>query len=119
MDAVIRGVTLVIHAKLPLGAYLPAKGVGMGRRGALLAGLIYCANTSFPFFHSVCSYESLGILLFLAVWAMVALYRGAPRPHGPLAPGELLLAIAGRGPEGDAAVAQADRRRLLLVLGAL
>src|SRR3954451_6645462 len=101
MDAVIRGVTLVIHAKLPLGAYLPAKGVGMGRRGAFLAGLVYCANTSFSFFHSVFSYESLGILLFLAVWAMVALYRGAPRRHRVLSPGAFLMSLSGHGPHGE------------------
>jgi hypothetical protein len=98
MDAAIRLMTLGIHVTIPALAYLAARGVGIGRRGGFLAGLVYCANTSFPFFHSVFSYESLGILLFLATWAMVALYRGAPGQGRGLVP---------------------DRRRLLLILGAL
>jgi len=118
MDAAIRVVTLVIHATLPLVAYLAARGVGLGRRGAFLAALIYCANTSFSFFHSVFSYESLGILLFLAVWAMVGLYRGAPRPRRVLSPGAFLLSLSGQGPDEDAIRARSDRRRLLLVLAA-
>ncbi len=119
MDAAIRLMTLGIHATIPAVAYLAVRGVGVGRRGAFVAGLVYCANTSFAFFHSVFSYESLGILLFLGVWAMVALYRGAPRSHRVLAPGAYLLSLAGRGPEGDPATLPGDRRRLLLVLAAL
>lgn len=81
MDAAIRTMTLLIHVTIPCLAYLVARWVGLGRRGGFLAALVYAANTSFPFFHSVFSYESLGILLFLAVWALVALYAGADRPH--------------------------------------
>ena len=119
MDAAIRVMTLAIHVTIPMLAYLGARGVGIGQRGAFLAGLVYCANTSFFFFHSVFSYESLGILLFLAVWAMVALYRGAPRPHVVPPPGRFLLALSGLGPKGEPLSLPADRRRLLLVLGAL
>lgn len=81
MDGAIRAITLLVHMTIPCLAYLAARGVGLGRRGAFLAALVYAANTSFPFFHSVFSYESLGILLFLAVWALVGLFVGV-QPAG-------------------------------------
>jgi hypothetical protein len=77
-DAAMRLMTLSIHALIPMLAYLGARGVGLDRRGAFIAALVYCANTSFFFFHSVFSYESLGILFFLSTWALVGLYRGSP-----------------------------------------
>lgn len=78
-DVAIRVMTLLIHMLIPMLAYLAVRGVGLGRRGSFIAALIYAANTSYFFFHSVFSYESLGIVLFLSVWALVALYGGWPR----------------------------------------
>jgi len=78
-DLTIRVMTLAIHMLIPMIAYLGARGVGLGRRGSFLAALIYGSNTSYFFFHSVFSYESLGILLFLSVWALIGLSRGWPR----------------------------------------
>ena len=83
LDGAIRVVTLAIHATIPCLAYLVARGVGLGARGAFVAALVYASNTSFAFFHSVFSYETLGVLQFLAVWALVAWYRAAPA-DGPL-----------------------------------
>jgi hypothetical protein len=70
-----RIITLAIHATIPALAYAVARGLRISRRGAFLAGLLYAANTSFLFFHSVFSYESLGILLFLSSWVLVAFHR--------------------------------------------
>lgn len=82
-DLAIRLTTLLIHLLIPMLAYLIARGMGLGRRGAFIAALIYAANTSYFFFHSVFSYESLGIVLFLSVWALVALYGRWPRRSLP------------------------------------
>jgi hypothetical protein len=94
-----RIVTLAIHATIPALAYAVARGLRIGRRGAFLAALVYAANTSFLFFHSVFSYESLGILLFLSAWVLVALYR---RRTGPVPVDDVIP--SGRRPkrlEGD------------------
>jgi hypothetical protein len=76
MDLAMRALTLTIHALIPPLAYLAARGVGLPGLMAFLAALVYAANTSFAFFHSVFSYESLGIVLFLSVWALLALRNG-------------------------------------------
>jgi hypothetical protein len=107
MDDAIRAITLTIHAVIPAVAYLAARGLGLGRRGAFVAALVYAANTSFPFFHSVFSYETLGILLFLATLALLALHGGTPVPAAD---------APRRGPFGSL---RADRRRMALLLIAL
>ena len=76
IDTAIRVLTLVIHATIPAVAYLAGRGLWLGHRGAFLAALVYAANTSFLFFHSLFSYETLGILLFLSTWALLALHAG-------------------------------------------
>lgn len=63
--------TLANHMLIPCIAYLAARGLGLGRRGAFLAALVYAANTSYYFFHSVFSYESLGITFVLTLWAFL------------------------------------------------
>lgn len=92
MDGAIRVETLLIHVTIPCVSYLVARGIGLGRRGAFLAALVYAANTSFAFFHSVFSYETLGILFFLGAWALVAWYRAGP--PGRVAQARLLRLLA-------------------------
>jgi hypothetical protein len=72
-----RLMTLAIHIAIPMLAYLATRGLGLRPAAAFLAGLVYSANTSFAFFDAVFSYETLGILLFLATWAVIALWAGA------------------------------------------
>jgi hypothetical protein len=67
-----RVLTVAIHIIVPVLAYFVASGIGLGRRAAFLAALVYITNTSFYFFHSVFSYETLSILLVLAVAAILA-----------------------------------------------
>ena len=61
LDWAARLLTLAIHMLIPSIAYLAARGLGLGRRGAFLAALVYVANTSYYFFHAVFSYETLGV----------------------------------------------------------
>jgi hypothetical protein len=103
-----RIITLAIHATIPALAYAVARGLRIGRRGAFLAGLVYAANTSFLFFHSVFSYESLGILLFLSSWVLVALHR---RRTGRVTPDDLVVT----GEERPRRI-QGDRAVLLLAV---
>lgn len=72
LEAAAHLFTLVNHALIPCIAYLAARGLGLGRRGAFLAALVYAANTSYYFFHAVFSYESLGITFVLVLWAFLS-----------------------------------------------
>lgn len=67
-----RFLVLVNHALIPCIAYLTARSLGLGRRGAFLAALIYAANTSYYYFHAVFSYESLGVTFVITVWALMS-----------------------------------------------
>jgi len=67
-----RFLVLVNHALIPCIAYLTARGLGLGRRGAFLAALIYAANTSYYYFHAVFSYESLGVTFVITIWALMS-----------------------------------------------
>jgi len=71
MDDGIRLMTLLVHIAIPLVVYTAMRPLGLSRRAAFLAAIVYSANTSYFFFHSVFSYETLGILLFLAAWTLV------------------------------------------------
>ena len=72
LDWANRIVTLGVHMLIPILAYLIARGVGLGKRIAFVAAAIYITNTSFFFFHSVFSYETLGITLVLSFWVLIA-----------------------------------------------
>ncbi len=72
LDWAARLLTLTIHAVIPALAYVAARGFGLGRRGAFIAALIYIANTSYYYFHAIFSYETLGVLFVLAVWALLS-----------------------------------------------
>ena len=44
LDWAARGLTVGLHMLIPCIAYLAARGLGLGRRGAVLAALVYAAN---------------------------------------------------------------------------
>jgi hypothetical protein len=81
-----RIVALAVHVALPVLAYLLAWGIGLGRRSAFVAALVYMTNTSYYFFHSAFAYETLSILLVLATGAVLALSprRGIGRKEAAL-----------------------------------
>jgi len=94
LEAAARLLTIVAHMAIPGLAYLAGRAIGLGRRGGLVAALIYIANTSYYFFHAVFSYETLGILLALAIWALLVRGpAGLPRRDLPLV-GALLVGLA-------------------------
>lgn len=72
LDWAARVLTLVLHMAIPGIAYLTARGLGMGRRGAFLAALVYVANASYYYFHAVFSYETLGVTFVLALWVLMS-----------------------------------------------
>lgn len=71
IDVVVRLVTLLIHILIPLLAYLIGRGLSHNKYFGFLAALIYISNTSYYFFHSIFSYETLGITMVLTVWALL------------------------------------------------
>ncbi len=77
----VRFVPLLVHLAMPLLACAALATLGVPERLAFLGGLLYMANRSFFFFHSVFSYETLGTLLFLALalLSLNLLRKDAPR----------------------------------------
>lgn len=63
----VRLVPLLVHLTMPVLAYAALAALRVPERLAFLGGLLYMANRSFFFFHSVFSYETLGTLLFLVL----------------------------------------------------
>jgi hypothetical protein len=61
---------LFFHAALVLGIAELAQALGLGSRTAALAAIVYSLNSSFLYFDTQFSYESMAITL--AVWALVA-----------------------------------------------
>ena len=72
LEIAARLVTLTVHMFIPLLAYLIPRGLGLGRRASFIAAMVYIANTSYYFFHSVFSYETVGILFVLTAWTLLA-----------------------------------------------
>ncbi len=66
-DWAVRLVPLLVHVTMPVLAYAALAALRVPERLAFLGGLLYMANRSFFFFHSVFSYETLGTLLFLVL----------------------------------------------------
>ena len=87
-----------------------ADALGLNGRTAFMAAVLYIGNKAFVFFHAAYSYETLGILLFLTAWAVVAACardRAFTRQYVPLNPRR-----AGGG-DGDTSHERAhDRPRL-------
>lgn len=63
----VRLVPLLVHLTMPVLVYAALAALRVPARLAFLGGLLYMANRSFFFFHSVFSYETLGTLLFLVL----------------------------------------------------
>ena len=72
LETLVWVLPLVIHVTIPLLVFVIADAVGLNGRTAFMAALLYIGNKAFFFFHAAYSYETLGILLFLAAWAVVA-----------------------------------------------
>src|SRR5437764_969251 len=70
-DYAWRPVALAVHLLVPVLVYFVIRGLGVRRRSAFLGALVYITNTSFYFFHSLFSYETLSILLILATAAIL------------------------------------------------
>lgn len=74
LASVVRLIPFVLHMLIPVIVYIILRSNKLAERTAACGSLVYCANTSFYFFHSVYSYETLGIVLFLFV-ALAATHR--------------------------------------------
>lgn len=74
----VRLVPLTLHVLIPLLAFYTIRACGLAHRAAFIGALIYMANSSFYFFHSIYSYETMGIALFLMV-TLLALRRIDPQ----------------------------------------
>jgi hypothetical protein len=72
LESLARVVPLTVHTTVPLLVFGIATAIGLGGRTSFLAGLLYLANPAFFFLHSAFSPGTLGILLFLAAWGVVA-----------------------------------------------
>jgi hypothetical protein len=75
IDIAVRLMTVAAHILIPLLVYVFARGLGLEKRRAFVAALVYMTNTSYFFFHSIFSYETLGIVLFLSLWVLLARHR--------------------------------------------
>jgi hypothetical protein len=85
-----RLVALAVHLLVPVLVYFVIRGLGVRRRSAFLGALVYITNTSFYFFHSLFSYETLSILLILAT---AAILTWSPRRRIGRVEAALLIAL--------------------------
>jgi hypothetical protein len=69
---------ILFHVTLVLGVAALAEALGLGNRTAALAAILYALNSSFLYFDTQFSYESMAITL--AVWALVAFVRAVRSP---------------------------------------
>ena len=72
LDSLARVVPLAVHTSVPLLVFGIATAIGLSGRTSFLAALLFLANPASFFLHSALIPETLGILLFLAAWALVA-----------------------------------------------
>jgi hypothetical protein len=94
LDTLTRILPLAVHVTIPLLVFATVGAIGLSDRTAFLAAALYMGNKAFFFFHSAYSYETLGVLLFLGAWALVAACgrdRVATRGYVPL----ILIVLAG------------------------
>jgi hypothetical protein len=63
---------LAVHTTAPLLVFGIATAIGLSGRASFLAAMLFLANPATFFLHSAMIPETLGILLFLAAWALVA-----------------------------------------------
>jgi hypothetical protein len=74
--SVARVIPLAVHVAAPLLVFGIARALRLGARASFLAALIFVTNPAFFFLHSAFSQETLGMLLFLAAWAVVVTCAG-------------------------------------------
>lgn len=67
LTATVRLVIVILHALIPIAAYMALSAALERPNYAFVGALVYVANTSYYFVHSLFSYETMGILLFLLV----------------------------------------------------
>jgi hypothetical protein len=69
---------ILFHVALVLGIAALAEALGLGNRTAALAAILYALNSSFLYFDTQFSYESMAITL--AVWTLIAFVRAIRSP---------------------------------------
>lgn len=74
IESTARLVILAIHVAIPLVAYYALRSCGLQPNVAFLGALFFIMNRSYFFFHSIFSYETLGIVLFLLVALLAIRY---------------------------------------------
>lgn len=72
LEVAARIIPLLAHMLIPVLAYLVARRFDLDRRVGFVAALVYMSNTSYYFFHSIFAYETLGIVLVLSFWVLLA-----------------------------------------------
>jgi hypothetical protein len=72
LESLARVIPLAVHITVPLLVFGIAIAIGLSGRTSFLAALIYLANPAFFFLHSAFTPATLGILLFLTSWGIVA-----------------------------------------------
>jgi hypothetical protein len=72
LDSLARVVPLAVQTTVPLLVFGIATAIGLSGRTGFLAALVFLANPATFFIHSAFIPETLGILLFLAAWALVS-----------------------------------------------
>jgi hypothetical protein len=72
---------IIFHVMLVLGVAALADALGLGNRTAAVVALLYSLNSSFLYFDTQFSYESMAITLL--VWALVAFVRATRSPSRP------------------------------------
>ena len=107
VESVARVVPLAVHVAAPLLVFGIARALRLGARASFLAGLIFVTNPAFFFLHSAFSQETLGMLLFLAAWAVVVSCSGDRRGRRRLRP----RARRDRGRRGRHSSPQRDHDR--------
>ncbi len=94
LDSLARIVPLAVHATAPLLVFGVATAIGLSGRTGFLAALVFLANPATFFLHSAFIPETLGILLFLAAWALVVVCARAEHGATAYVPG-ILACLAG------------------------
>ena len=72
LPSLARLLPLVLNVSAPLLVFGVAAGIGLSGRTAFLAGMVFMGHKAFFFFHSALTPETLGIVCFVGVWALVA-----------------------------------------------
>jgi len=94
LDSLARVVPLAVHATVPVLVFGIATAIGLSGRTSFLAALVFLANPATFFLHSAFIPETLGMLLFLAAWALVAASTRDERGTTAYVPGIVICLTA-------------------------